>query len=311
MPDNEALPAVATWHQRLWTGLKKSRTSLGDGITSLVTPARLDDNSLQELEDLLLQSDMGVSTTQHVLAQVQQQLQKRGSNSAMVVRDALREVLYTLLQPLQQPLDIVAHSPFVIIFCGVNGAGKTTSIGKLAQHFQADGKSVLLAAGDTFRAAAREQLQRWGERNEIPVISQASGDPAALSFDAINAARARQVDILLADTAGRLPTQAHLMQEIAKVRRVMHKAMPGAPHESMLVLDANSGQNCLQQIRAFDEAVGVSGLLVTKLDGTARAGYLAAIAHLYPKPVRYIGVGESLHDLHAFQAHEFVDALLP
>ena len=217
--------------------------------------------------------------------------------------------MHELLLPLEKPLDISHHRPYIIMIAGVNGAGKTTSIGKLAKYFQAQGKSVLLAAGDTFRAAAREQLQTWGERNNVTVISQESGDPAAVIFDAISAAKARGIDIVLADTAGRLPTQLHLMEEIAKVRRVIQKADPTGPHETLLVLDANFGQNALQQVRAFDTSIKVTGLVVTKLDGSAKGGVVAAIARQCPKPIRFIGVGESIDDLRPFVARDFVDAL--
>jgi len=208
------------------------------------------------------------------------------------------------------PLDVDGHRPFVIMLAGVNGSGKTTSIGKLAHYLQARGKSVLLAAGDTFRAAAREQLIAWGERNNVTVITQQSGDAAAVIYDAVNAAVARGTDVVLADTAGRLPTQLHLMEEIKKVKRVIDKALPGAPHEVLLVLDANTGQNTLAQVRAFDAALGVTGLVLTKLDGTAKGGIIAAIARECPVPLRFIGVGEGLDDLRPFDAEEFVAALL-
>jgi fused signal recognition particle receptor len=225
-----------------------------------------------------------------------------------------------MLKPIEQPLDISTHQPFVIMLAGVNGAGKTTSIGKLAHYYQAQGKTVLLAAGDTFRAAAREQLMVWGERNKVTVISQASGDAAAVMFDAVQAAVARCIDVVLADTAGRLPTQLHLMEEIKKVKRVIDKALPGAPHETLIVLDANNGQNALMQVKAFDDTLGVTGLVLTKLDGTAKGGVIAAIAHMRsgssdkagarPIPVRFIGVGEGLEDLRPFVARDFVEALL-
>jgi fused signal recognition particle receptor len=221
-----------------------------------------------------------------------------------------------ILQPVAIPLDIGTHKPFVIMLAGVNGAGKTTSIGKLAHYYQRQGKKVLLAAGDTFRAAAREQLMVWGERNNVTVIAQQSGDAAAVIFDAINAAVARGIDVVLADTAGRLPTQLHLMEEIGKVKRVIGKALPGAPHEVLLVLDANTGQNAIAQVRAFDDALGVTGLVLTKLDGTAKGGVIAAIAHTRAGnrhraiPVRFIGVGETIDDLQPFDAEAFVAALL-
>ncbi len=215
-----------------------------------------------------------------------------------------------LLAPLEKPLDVSTGKPFIIMIAGVNGAGKTTSIGKLARYFQQRNLRVLLAAGDTFRAAAREQLKAWGDRNDVAVIAQESGDSAAVIFDAVNAAKARGIDVMLADTAGRLPTQLHLMEEIAKVKRVIQKANPGAPHEVLLVLDANIGQNAIQQVKAFDKAIGITGLAITKLDGSAKGGVLAAIARQCPKPVRFIGVGESIDDLRPFSAREFVDALL-
>jgi fused signal recognition particle receptor len=229
----------------------------------------------------------------------------------------LGELLLELLLPIAQPLDVTTHQPFVIMLAGVNGAGKTTSIGKLARYYTQQGKKVLLAAGDTFRAAAREQLVEWGERNNVAVVTQQSGDAAAVIFDAINAARARGIDVVLADTAGRLPTQLHLMEEIRKVKRVIGKALPGAPHEVLLVLDANTGQNALAQVKAFDEALGVTGLVMTKLDGTAKGGVIAAIAHTHsksrpdaPMPLRFIGIGEGIDDLRPFNAEEFVAALL-
>ena len=222
----------------------------------------------------------------------------------------LREALLEILRPIAVPLNIAAKHPFIIMIAGVNGSGKTTSIGKIAKYFQAQGHSVLLAAGDTFRAAAREQLEIWGQRNNVTVIAQQSGDAAAVIVDAISAARARNIDIVLADTAGRLPTQLHLMEEIRKVKRVIAKAEPGAPHEILLVLDANTGQNTVNQVKAFDDALGVTGLVLTKLDGTAKGGAIAAMARHKPIPLRFIGVGEGLDDLRPFAAEEFVDALL-
>jgi fused signal recognition particle receptor len=222
----------------------------------------------------------------------------------------LKASLAALLAPLEAPLVIGPERPFVIMLAGVNGAGKTTSIGKLARHFQEQGLSVLLAAGDTFRAAAREQLVAWGDRNNVAVIAQDGGDPAAVMFDAIAAAKARGIDVVLADTAGRLPTQLNLMDEIRKVRRVIQKADPAAPHETLLVLDANTGQNALAQVRAFDDALGLTGLILTKLDGSAKGGVVAAIAKERPVPLRFIGVGEGIEDLKPFVVDEFVDALV-
>ena len=225
-------------------------------------------------------------------------------------RTLLKEVLTEMLVPLEQPLVIGPERPFVVMIAGVNGAGKTTSIGKLAKHLQQRGYSVLLAAGDTFRAAAREQLEVWGERNGVAVIAQQGGDPAAVMFDAIAAARARGIDVVLADTAGRLPTQMHLMEELKKIRRVLAKAMPGAPHETLLVLDANTGQNALAQVDAFNAALNLTGLVLTKLDGTAKGGVVAAIAKTRPVPIKLIGIGEGVDDLREFRAAEFVDALV-
>jgi fused signal recognition particle receptor len=228
---------------------------------------------------------------------------------AWQIRGTLKQALLDLLKPLEQPLDTSRAQPFVILIAGVNGAGKTTSIGKLARLFQTEGKSVLLAAGDTFRAAAREQLKAWGERNDVAVISQDGGDTAAVIYDAIQSAKAKKIDVVIADTAGRLPTQLHLMEEIRKVRRVIAKAMPGAPHEVMLVLDANNGQNAVTQVKAFDAALGVTGIVLTKLDGTAKGGAVAAIARHKTVALRYVGVGEAIDDLQPFSAGQFVEAL--
>jgi fused signal recognition particle receptor len=314
--DDPAAPAAApvtarpSWGERLKAGLSRTRETLNTPLTELFSRAKIDDELLDDLESTLLMADCGVEATQWLLAELKASVKRDRLETPSQLRAALARGLQTLLAPLEQPLDAGGHQPFVIMIAGVNGAGKTTSIGKLAKHFQSQGKSVLLAAGDTFRAAAREQLTAWGERNGITVIAQESGDPAAVVFDAISAARARKIDVVLADTAGRLPTQLHLMEEIAKVRRVIKKADDSGPHEVLLVLDANIGQNAVQQVKAFDKAIGVTGLIVTKLDGTAKGGVLAAIARQCPKPVRFIGVGEGIDDLQAFSAGEFVDALL-
>ena len=251
----------------------------------------------------------GLDATQHLIDYLRRRWKRDRLETADQLQKALADGLHAILTPLEQPLVIGTQRPFIIMIAGVNGAGKTTSIGKLAKYFQNQGKSVLLAAGDTFRAAAREQLMTWGARNNVAVVAQDGGDAAAVIFDAISAARARNIDIVLADTAGRLPTQLHLMEEIAKVRRVIVKADPSGPHEVLLVLDANIGQNALAQVKAFDKTIGVTGLVVTKLDGTAKGGVLAAIARQCPKPLRFIGVGEGIDDLQPFKAREFVDAL--
>ena len=293
-----------SWGERLKAGLSRTRAQLG-GLFG----RRIDEEMLEELETTLLMADVGVEATQYLLDELASAVRRGKLETGEQLQRALSDILLKLLAPLEQPLDVSAHRPFIIMIAGVNGSGKTTSIGKLAKHFQAQGKSVLLAAGDTFRAAAREQLAVWGERNGIAVIAQESGDAAAVIFDAVNAARARGIDVVLADTAGRLPTQLHLMEEIAKVRRVIAKAETTAPHEVLLVLDANIGQNALAQVKAFDAAIGVTGLVVTKLDGTAKGGVIAAIARQQPKPLRFIGVGEGIDDLQPFSAREFVDAL--
>ena len=298
------------WFVRLRDGLAKTRQQLGDRLAGLLGTARpLDDAFYEELETALISADVGVAASTYLLGELRQRARREGYTDSTQLRQALQEALRALLEPIAVPLAVDAHRPFVIMLAGVNGSGKTTSIGKLAHYFQRHGKSVLLAAGDTFRAAAREQLASWGERSRVTVIAQKSGDAAAVIFDAVNAAVARGTDVVLADTAGRLPTQLHLMEEIKKVKRVVAKALPGAPHEVLLVLDANTGQNALSQVRAFDAAIGVTGLILTKLDGTAKGGVIAAIARERPIPVRFIGVGEALDDLRPFDAEEFVAAL--
>ena len=306
-PDSGA--HAPSWRERLKAGLARTRAQFGGKLKTIFSRGKVDDELLDELETLLLTSDVGMEATQYLLNELKTRAKRDNIETPEGIQAALADALRQLLQPLEQPLNVNSHRPFIIMIAGVNGAGKTTSIGKLAKHFQAQGKSVLLAAGDTFRAAAREQLQTWGERNNVTVIAQESGDPAAVIFDAISAAKARGIDIVLADTAGRLPTQLHLMEEIAKVRRVIQKADPTGPHETLLVLDANFGQNALAQVQSFDKSIHVTGLVVTKLDGTAKGGVLAAIARQCPKPIRYIGVGESIDDLRPFVASDFVDAL--
>ncbi len=304
---NTASSPDSGWLKRLKDGLSRTGGQLAD---LFVPGARIDEDLYEELETILITSDVGMDATNALLADVRRQVKEQHLTEAGQLKEALAQSLLRLLQPLAQPLDVAPHKPFVIMLCGVNGAGKTTSIGKLAKHFQNQGRSVLLAAGDTFRAAAREQLMEWGRRNDVTVIAQQSGDAAAVIYDAVQAAQARGVDVVLADTAGRLSTQAHLMEEIKKVKRVIDKALPGAPHEVLLVLDANTGQNALSQVKAFGDALQVSGLILTKLDGTAKGGVIAAIAKAHPIPVRFIGVGEGLDDLKPFVAEEFIAALL-
>lgn len=300
-----------SWAARLKQGLTKSRDKMAKSLAGVFGGGQIDEDLYEELETVLITSDMGMEATEYLMKDVRDRVSLKGLKDGNELRGALKDALYDLIKPLEKPLVLPeTKEPFVIMLAGINGAGKTTSIGKLAKYFQAQGKSVLLAAGDTFRAAAREQLQAWGERNNVTVISQTTGDSAAVCFDAVQAAKARGIDIVLADTAGRLPTQLHLMEEIKKVKRVLQKAMPDAPHEIIVVLDANIGQNAVNQVKAFDDALGLTGLIVTKLDGTAKGGILAALASDRPIPVRYIGVGEGIDDLRPFNAKAFVDALL-
>ena len=282
--------------ERLKQGLAKTRSQLGAQLNSLFGGGKIDAETYEELETILLTSDIGVAATQKLLDNLKKRVKQENLEDTSALKNALKAELLAVLSPLQAPLQTNNHAPFVIMLTGVNGAGKTTTIGKLAKLFQSQGKSVLIAAGDTFRAAAREQLQVWGERNNVHVIAS------------------EKIDIVIADTAGRLPTQMHLMDEIKKVQRVINKAYPGAPHEILLVIDANTGQNAVSQVKAFDDALGVTGLVLSKLDGTAKGGVIAAIAHetearSRPIPIRYIGIGEAIDDLRPFSAQEFTDAL--
>jgi fused signal recognition particle receptor len=300
-------PEKPSWINRLKSGLART----GNQLTDLFSRGgKIDDELYEELETILITADVGMDATRFLLSELRHQVKTQRLTESGELREALAHCLTKLLKPLALPLDTGTHTPYIIMLAGVNGAGKTTSIGKLAKYLQGQGKSVLLAAGDTFRAAAREQLMEWGARNNVTVIAQQGGDPAAVIFDAVQAAIARKIDVVLADTAGRLTTQAHLMEEIKKVKRVISKALPDAPHEVLLVLDANTGQNALSQVKAFDAALGVTGLVLTKLDGTAKGGVIAAIARAHPIPVRFIGVGEGLDDLRPFVAEDFVTALL-
>lgn len=298
------------WAAKLRQGLAATRARLAAQLAGLFGAGRKIDEALfEEMESILLSCDVGVDATAHLLAATRGRAHAQGLTDASQIHDVLKQALLELLQPLEQPLETSRAKPFVILIAGVNGAGKTTSIGKLARLFQTQGKSVLLAAGDTFRAAAREQLKIWGERNNVTVIAQEGGDTAAVIFDAIQSARAKNIDVVIADTAGRLPTQSHLMEEIRKVKRVIAKAIPDAPHEVLLVLDANNGQNAVSQVKAFDAALGVTGIVLTKLDGTAKGGAIAAMARHHPIPLRFIGVGEGVDDLRPFSAAQFVEAL--
>jgi fused signal recognition particle receptor len=295
--------------QRLKQSLSKTRHLLGSQLNSLFGGGKIDAEIYEELESILITSDIGVAATQKLLESLKKRVKRENLEDTQALKSALKAELLDVLRPLEVSLSTEKHTPFVIMLAGVNGAGKTTTIGKLAKLFQAQGKTVLIAAGDTFRAAAREQLQVWGERNHVHVVASEGGDPAAVIFDAVNSAISKKIDIVIADTAGRLPTQMHLMEEIAKVKRVIAKANAGAPHEVLLVLDANTGQNAVSQVKAFDDALGVTGLVLTKLDGTAKGGVIAAIAEARPIPIRFIGIGEAIDDLRPFSANDFVDAL--
>ena len=295
-----------SWMARLKAGLSKTSSNL----SLLFVGARIDEDLYEELESALLMSDAGMDATQYLLDNLRRKVKEEKLLDAAAVKAALKELLVDMLRPLEKPLELGRHEPLVMMIAGVNGAGKTTTIGKLAKHMQRFDQSVLLAAGDTFRAAAREQLMVWGQRNNVTVISQQSGDPAAVAFDAVQSGRARGVDVVMVDTAGRLPTQLHLMEELKKIKRVIGKGMEAAPHETLLVIDGNTGQNALAQVKAFDDALQLTGLVITKLDGTAKGGILAAIARTRPVPVYFIGVGEKLEDLQPFSADEFAEALL-
>lgn len=309
-PINETASAPAlTWTERLKQGLAKTRSQLGNQLASLFGGGKIDEDVYEELETILLTADVGIAATQALLEQIRTRVKRQNLSDTSQLKEALKQALLELLLPLEKPLITTEHQPYVIMLAGVNGAGKTTTIGKLARYFQSQGLSVLIAAGDTFRAAAREQLQAWGERNQVHVVASEGGDPAAVIYDAVNSAMAKKIDIVLADTAGRLPTQLNLMEEIRKVQRVIGKSLPGAPHEVLLVLDANTGQNAVSQVKAFDDALQVTGLVLSKLDGSAKGGVIAAIAQSRAIPVRFIGVGESIEDLRPFVAQEFVDAL--
>jgi fused signal recognition particle receptor len=313
-PPPSAPPAVEPrqrWIDRLRQGLRKT----GSSIAQVFTGTRIDDALYEDLESALLMADAGVAATQYLLDDLKRRVKDSKATDPALVKGLLAEALTALLQPLERPLAIGAHSPTVIMVAGVNGAGKTTTIGKLTRTLAEADQKVLLAAADTFRAAAKEQLAVWADRNRVEIVSQAGGDPAAVTFDAVSAGRARGCDVVIADTAGRLPTQLHLMEELKKIQRTIGKAQEGAPHEVLLVVDGNTGQNALAQVKAFDAALHLTGLIVTKLDGTAKGGVLAAIARWCIEsrrdiPVYFIGVGERVEDLQTFSASEFAQALL-
>lgn len=301
-----AAPERKGWLDKLKAGLRKT----GSSIATVFTGTQIDDALYEELEAALLMADTGVKATEHLLADLKRRVKENKTTDPAAVKGLLADAIADLLVPLQKPLVIGEHKPTVIMVAGVNGAGKTTSIGKLTRHLAHEGASVLLAAADTFRAAAREQLAVWADRNTVEIITQEGGDPAAVSYDAVSAGKARGRDVVLVDTAGRLPTQLHLMEELKKIKRVVQKADATAPHEVLLVIDGNTGQNALMQVKAFDEALQLTGLVITKLDGTAKGGVVCAIARERPVPIYFIGVGEKLEDLETFSAREFAQALL-
>ncbi len=313
-PPPSTEPVRKSWVDKLKAGLRKT----GASIATVFTGTQIDDALYEDLEAALLMADTGVKATEHLLLDLKRRVKDTKTTEPAAVKGLLIESLTQLLSPLQKSLVIGRFKPTVIMVAGVNGAGKTTSIGKLTRHLAASNASVLLAAADTFRAAAREQLGVWADRTAVDIISQDGGDPAAVAFDAVSAGKARGRDVVLVDTAGRLPTQLHLMEELKKIKRVIQKAGPAdasapgslPPHEILLVIDGNTGQNALSQVKAFDDALGLTGLIVTKLDGTAKGGVLAAIARERPIPVYFIGVGEKLEDLETFNAREFAQALL-
>ncbi|MDP1692828.1 MAG: signal recognition particle-docking protein FtsY [Burkholderiaceae bacterium] len=311
-PQPEPLPERKPWQERLRSGLRKT----GSSLAQVFTGTRIDDALYEELEAALLMADAGIRATEFLLADLKRRVKAQQANEPAAVKALLAQALAELLLPLQRPLELQATPPTVMMVVGVNGAGKTTSIGKLTRHLADSQQKVLLAAADTFRAAAHEQLAVWAGRNQVEIVSQEGGDPASVTFDAVSAGRARGCDVVIADTAGRLPTQQHLMEELKKIKRTIAKAQVGAPHEVLLVVDGNTGQNALAQVKAFDAALQLTGLVLTKLDGTAKGGVLAAIA-LWARerpggavPVYFIGVGEALEDLETFDAQEFAQALL-
>lgn len=294
------------WLAKLRTGLRKT----GSSIAQAFTGTQIDDALYEELEAALLMADTGVKATEFLLADLKRRVKDARASEPSAVKALLADALTDVLMPLEKALTIGEATPTVMMVVGVNGAGKTTSIGKLTRHLAEAGEKVLLAAADTFRAAAREQLAVWAGRNNVEIVSQEGGDPSAVTYDAMIAGKARGCDVVIADTAGRLPTQLHLMEELKKIKRTIAKAQSGAPHEVLLVVDGNTGQNALAQVKAFDDALQLSGLIVTKLDGTAKGGVLAAIARERPVPVYFVGVGEKLEDLETFDAREFANALL-
>lgn len=307
--DSLMIDKPSNWFGKLKQGLAKTRNTLGKKLLGIFGSGKIDDNLYEELENILISSDVGFSATEYLLKKVQDDVSIKGLKDSFELKSVLKTNMLDLIKGIEKPLEITNQLPYVIMFVGINGAGKTTSIGKLAKYFQNQGKTIMLGAGDTFRAAACEQLIEWGNRNNVTVISQKNGDSAAVCYDAVKSAIANKVDVLLLDTAGRLPTQLNLMEEIKKVKRVINKSLEREPNEIILVLDANIGQNALNQVKAFNDALGLTGLVLTKLDGTAKGGIICAIAKECPVALRFVGVGEGIDDLRPFNAHDYINAL--
>ncbi len=296
--------------EKIKQGLKKTRDAISENLSALSFTKKIDQQFYDDLEMTLIAADVGYAATQQIITELKDRVKKEKLEDGSELKSLLKKILSELLKQIEKPLIHIKTTPFVILVVGVNGAGKTTTIGKLTKLLLDEGKSVLIAAGDTFRAAAKEQLQVWGDRNNVTVISQNTGDPSAVIFDAMQSAKAKGIDIVIADTAGRLPTQKHLIDELAKIKKVIQKFDETAPHETILVLDANTGQNAINQIKVFNEAVLLTGLIMTKLDGTAKGGIVAAIAKEQPIPLRFIGVGEKIDDLKIFSAEDYVEGML-
>jgi fused signal recognition particle receptor len=296
--------------EKIKQGLKKTRDAISENLSALSFTKKIDQEFYDELEMTLIAADVGYAATQQIITELKDRVKKEKLEDSSELKSLLKKILSELLKQIEKPLIHIETTPFVILVVGVNGAGKTTTIGKLTKLLLDEGKSVLIAAGDTFRAAAKEQLQVWGDRNNVTVISQNTGDPSAVIFDAMQSAKAKGIDIVIADTAGRLPTQKHLIDELAKIKKVIQKFDETAPHETILVLDANTGQNAINQIKVFNEAVSLTGLIMTKLDGTAKGGIVAAIAKEQPIPLRFIGVGEKIDDLKIFSAEDYVEGMM-
>ena len=309
-PEAPEQQKTLSFSEKIKAGLKKTRDAISVNLSSLISIKKIDQNFYDDLEMTLIAADVGYAASQQIIEELKKRVKQERIEDGTELKQLLKVILTELLQEIEKPLIHIKQTPFVILVVGVNGAGKTTTIGKLTKLLLDEGKSVLIAAGDTFRAAAKEQLQVWGDRNNVTVISQETGDPSAVIFDSMQSAKAKGIDIVIADTAGRLPTQKHLIDELAKIKKVIKKFDESAPHETILVLDANTGQNAINQIKTFNEAVTLTGLIMTKLDGTAKGGIVAAIAKENPIPLRFIGVGEKIDDLKIFSAEDYAEGML-